>query len=215
MLSKKGTAGTQYSTALTANVTRYGRNPYRRIHDRSSSCHRGARQRDCDDQTGAATRLDRWWHACRRRRGHGPKWILRMTSALSASATSIPTSWWCPRRGKISTAGSSGSSPAKRPSIRSILRRPSAHPDAISGVVVFGDQFWSPAATRRKCGTSLEYRSAPVLRVQGIIFDRGAWEGTAVQVKDSMIIVDNRRRGFQNPGRCETNFPAGHRRANS
>jgi hypothetical protein len=27
-------------------------------------------------------------------------------------------------------------------------------------------------------------------RFQGILFDRGAWEGTAVKVRDSMMVVD-------------------------
>ena len=36
--------------------------------------------------------------------------------------------------------------------------------------------------------------------MQGVVFDRGAWEGTAVQVKDSMIIVDNEGAVFQIAG---------------
>jgi hypothetical protein len=33
--------------------------------------------------------------------------------------------------------------------------------------------------------------------MQGVVYDRGAWEGTAIQVKDSMIIVDNEGAVFQ------------------
>ena len=41
---------------------------------------------------------------------------------------------------------------------------------------------------------------APVARVQGVLFDRGAIPGTAVQVKSSMVIVDNDGGVFQIQG---------------
>lgn len=64
-------------------------------------------------------------------------------------------------------------------------------PDPISGVAVFGDQFWLPGSNTTEVWYFTGNEEAPVLRVQGVVFDRGAWEGTAIQVKDSMIIVDN------------------------
>jgi len=64
-------------------------------------------------------------------------------------------------------------------------------PDPISGVVVFGDQFWLPGSTTTETWYITGNVDQPVLRVQGIVFDRGAWEGTAIQVKDCMIIADN------------------------
>ncbi len=64
-------------------------------------------------------------------------------------------------------------------------------PDPISGVAVFGDQFWLPGSNTTEVWYFTGNDEAPVLRVQGVVFDRGAWEGTAIQVKDSMIIVDN------------------------
>lgn len=73
-------------------------------------------------------------------------------------------------------------------------------PDPISGVVVFGDQFWLPGQSTTEAWYFTGNLEAPVLRVQGIVFDRGAWEGTAVQVKDSMIIVDNEGAVFQVSG---------------
>ena len=45
--------------------------------------------------------------------------------------------------------------------------------------------------------------AARVMSPQGIVFDRGAWEGTAIQVKDSMIIVDNGGAVFQISGGLE------------
>lgn len=70
-------------------------------------------------------------------------------------------------------------------------------PDPISGVVVFSDQFWLPGSTTTEVWYFTGVFDQPVLRVQGVVFDRGAWGGTAVQVKDSMIIVDNEGGVFQ------------------
>lgn len=73
-------------------------------------------------------------------------------------------------------------------------------PDPISGVVVFGDQFWLPGTGTTEVWYFSGNEESPVLRMQGVVFDRGAWEGTAVQVKDSMIIVDNEGAVFQISG---------------
>jgi hypothetical protein len=73
-------------------------------------------------------------------------------------------------------------------------------PDPISGVVVFGDQFWLPGSNTTEPWYFTGNIDQPVLRMQGVVFDRGAWEGTAVQVKDSMIIVDNEGAVFQIQG---------------
>lgn len=73
-------------------------------------------------------------------------------------------------------------------------------PDPISGVVVFGDQFWLPGTGTTEVWYFTGNADTPVLRMQGVVFDRGAWEGTAVQVKDSMIIVDNEGAVFQVAG---------------
>lgn len=73
-------------------------------------------------------------------------------------------------------------------------------PDPISGVVVFGDQFWLPGNSTTEVWYFSGNPDTPVLRMQGVVFDRGAWEGTAVQVKDSMIIVDNEGAVFQVSG---------------
>jgi hypothetical protein len=73
-------------------------------------------------------------------------------------------------------------------------------PDPISGVVVFSDQFWLPGSGTTEVWYFTGNIDAPVLRVQGVVFDRGAWEGTGIQVKDSMIIVDNQGAVFQIKG---------------
>jgi hypothetical protein len=70
-------------------------------------------------------------------------------------------------------------------------------PDPISDVVIFGDQFWLPGSNNTEAWYFSGDPESPVLRVQGVIYDRGAWEGTALQVKESMIIVDNEGAVFQ------------------
>lgn len=76
-------------------------------------------------------------------------------------------------------------------------------PDPISSVIVFGDQFWLPGDKTTEVWYFSGNEDTPVLRFQGVVFDRGAWEGTAVQVKDSMIIVDTEGAVFQVSGGLE------------
>lgn len=64
-------------------------------------------------------------------------------------------------------------------------------PDPIYQVVVFGDQFWLPGSKTTEVWYFTGVLASPVLRLQGVTFDRGTWEGTAIQIKESMIIVDN------------------------
>lgn len=73
-------------------------------------------------------------------------------------------------------------------------------PDPISEVVVFGDNFWLPGDNTTEVWRFTGNEDSPVLRMQGVIFDRGAWPGTAVQVHESMIIVDQIGGVFQISG---------------
>lgn len=73
-------------------------------------------------------------------------------------------------------------------------------PDPVFQVVVFGDQFWLPGASTTEVWYFTGDINAPVRRLQGVTFDRGTWEGTALQVKESMIIVDNDGGVFQIAG---------------
>lgn len=73
-------------------------------------------------------------------------------------------------------------------------------PDPVYEVVVFGDFFWLPGQTTTEVWYFTGDPDAPVLRQQGITFDRGTWEGTAIQVQDSMIIVDSMGGVFQVSG---------------
>ena len=76
-------------------------------------------------------------------------------------------------------------------------------PDPVYQVVVFGDQFWLPGESTTEAWFFTGNLDSPVSRVQGVTFDRGTWEGTAVQVKESMVIVDNDGGVFQIAGGLE------------
>ena len=63
-------------------------------------------------------------------------------------------------------------------------------PDRINQVVTFSDMFWLFGDTTTEPWVTTGSPDAPMQRFQGIIFDRGSWEGTAVKIRDSMIVVD-------------------------
>ena len=63
-------------------------------------------------------------------------------------------------------------------------------PDNINQVITFSDMFWLFGDTTTEPWVTTGNPEAPMQRFQGIVFDRGAWEGTAVKVRDSMVVVD-------------------------
>lgn len=63
-------------------------------------------------------------------------------------------------------------------------------PDRINQVITFGDMFWLFGDTTTEPWVTTGSQAAPMQRFQGILFDRGSWEGTAVKIRDSMIVVD-------------------------
>jgi hypothetical protein len=73
-------------------------------------------------------------------------------------------------------------------------------PDPILQAVAFGDQFWLCGSSTTEVWFPSGDFSAPMQRLRGVAFSRGTWEGTAVQVKDSLIIVDNEGGVFQISG---------------
>lgn len=61
-------------------------------------------------------------------------------------------------------------------------------PDTVHEVLVFGDQFWLLGPTT----TEVWYPTGslpPFQRQQGRVFDKGTWEGTAIQIKDAVMAV--------------------------
>jgi hypothetical protein len=70
-------------------------------------------------------------------------------------------------------------------------------PDAINQVIVFSDRFWFPGQKTTEAWVTTGNADSPVQRFSGVLYDRGAWAGTAVKVKDSMILVDEDGGVFQ------------------
>lgn len=64
-------------------------------------------------------------------------------------------------------------------------------PDPTYSVLIVGDQIWFPAQASTEVWYPTANADIPFARVQGQLFDRGTWEGTAVQVKENLFIVDN------------------------
>lgn len=64
-------------------------------------------------------------------------------------------------------------------------------PDPVWNVVVAGDQFWLPGSSTIEVWYPTGDPLAPFLRQQGRLFERGAWEGTVVQIRESMMLVDS------------------------
>lgn len=63
--------------------------------------------------------------------------------------------------------------------------------DAINSIRVFNDQFWLMGQNSTEVWYMTGDPDVPVQRLQGVVFDRGIQQGTAVQVKDSIVAVDS------------------------
>lgn len=74
------------------------------------------------------------------------------------------------------------------------------NPDGLHQVLVYGDMFWLLGENTTEPWITTGDPVAPMERYKGILFDRGSWQGTAVQVKDSLIVVDEDGGVFQISG---------------
>lgn len=73
-------------------------------------------------------------------------------------------------------------------------------PDAINQVIVFSDMAWMLGQRTAEPWITTGDITAPFQRFQGILYDRGCWEGSAVQVKESLILCDQDGAVFQIQG---------------
>lgn len=62
-------------------------------------------------------------------------------------------------------------------------------PDPLWNVLVVGDQFWLPGPSTTEVWYPTGDGDAPFIRQQGRLFDKGIWEGTAIQIKDAVMAV--------------------------
>lgn len=72
--------------------------------------------------------------------------------------------------------------------------------DPVYQVVVYSDQFWLPGQNTTEVYYMSGNPDSPVTRFQGVLFDRGTHPGTALQVFDSMVLVDSFGGVFQIKG---------------
>lgn len=64
-------------------------------------------------------------------------------------------------------------------------------PDGINGITVYGDQFWLSGDTTTEVWFFTGDPETPVRRLQGILFNRGTWQDTAVAMEDGIIVTDS------------------------
>lgn len=83
-------------------------------------------------------------------------------------------------------------------------------PDPLHQVVVFGEMFWLLGKNTTEPWITTGDPTKPMSRFTGIVYDRGSWSGTAIQVKDSLIVVDEDGAVFQITGNGieRISFPA-------
>jgi len=62
-------------------------------------------------------------------------------------------------------------------------------PDWLLQVRTVGDQFWLLGRKTTEVWRHTGNAAAPFQRIEGRLFDRGIWGGTAVKIKDSVIVV--------------------------
>lgn len=72
--------------------------------------------------------------------------------------------------------------------------------DPIYQCIVFGDQFWLAGQDTTEVWYCTGNDDNPMQRLQGVVFDRGVHNGTAIQVKTSMVLVDSLGGVFQISG---------------
>lgn len=73
-------------------------------------------------------------------------------------------------------------------------------PDGVLGVEVLGDQFWLPGSGSTEVWYVSQDPINRMQRLQGVVFDRGTWEGTAVAIHEVLIVCDANGAVFQISG---------------
>jgi hypothetical protein len=198
-IDNSGTPGTQYSTALTANTTAKPTNRTGASVTVRATAIGTAGNTVATTETGAAIA----WTAATLTGGGGATWTQVQTPddvgvlGLAFVASYVVV---VPAQGNDINGRFYWIEPGETTIDPLNYATAERSPDPLTGIAVFGDQFWLPATATTEVWYFTGNIDQPVLRVQGVVFDRGAWEGTAIQVKDSMIIVDNEGAVFQVQG---------------
>lgn len=62
-------------------------------------------------------------------------------------------------------------------------------PDAVNGLEVLGDMLWLPGDGSTEAWYVSQDPGARMQQLQGVVFDRGTWEGTATAIHEALIVV--------------------------
>jgi len=63
-------------------------------------------------------------------------------------------------------------------------------PDPINQIVALSDRFWLLGQSSSEPWITTGNIDAPMIRMQGILYEQGAWPGTGVKVNNGIILVD-------------------------
>ncbi len=63
-------------------------------------------------------------------------------------------------------------------------------PDAINQVLALSDRFWLYGQSSSEAWITTGNIDAPMIRMQGILYEQGTWPGTAVRVDNAVALVD-------------------------
>lgn len=69
--------------------------------------------------------------------------------------------------------------------------------DAINQAIVFSDMVWFCGQSTVEPWIGTGDQDAPFERFQGILYDRGSWEGTAIRINETLILADQNGGVFQ------------------
>lgn len=73
-------------------------------------------------------------------------------------------------------------------------------PDGVNGVEVIGDMFWLPGDGSTEAWYVSQDPINRMQRLQGVVFDRGTWEGTALAIHESLMVCDSNGAVFRITG---------------
>jgi hypothetical protein len=73
-------------------------------------------------------------------------------------------------------------------------------PDPINQVLALSDRFWLLGDSSTETWVTSGNLDAPMIRMQGVLYDKGAWPGTAISINDSIIVVDENGDVYQVAG---------------
>lgn len=63
-------------------------------------------------------------------------------------------------------------------------------PDPVFSIDVLGDNFWLPGESTTEVWYVTDDPSSRMRRLQGVVFDRGTWEGTSASINENLIVCD-------------------------